>query len=358
MNKTIGIVSGSKKQDGIQIDMLTYKESLSSSYEVKWYQCVDPTSPDNPDIGIPVMGIKFPNTMIEMGINRVVIFPRRFRPNGEALFILSDPTLLNIANRVDNVLVKIHDLRPLTIFSDNNFAWIMYRHILKNLRKVKGVIVTTKWMSKQILNYVKEDQLILVIPETHSMKASPLHKIESSINRLSNRTVNITYIASDRPYKNIFFFLELAKRLSNLNSHKFQFLLVSKLKKVTKNLIHGLNIQGLKVYQNVEDMSEIYNYTDIYVHPSLYEGFGRPIIEAMAYGIPVISNSIEPFFEIMGDSGKKISIDRIEDWIIEILNLSNPINYKVEAEKSLKRSGYFNQEHFDNILKESVSLIL
>jgi glycosyltransferase involved in cell wall biosynthesis len=54
-------------------------------------------------------------------------------------------------------------------------------------------------------------------------------------------------------------------------------------------------------YIDEADKPSLYRLADIFVYPSLYEGFGLPVIEAMACGTPVIANKIPVMEEIVGD---------------------------------------------------------
>ena len=55
-----------------------------------------------------------------------------------------------------------------------------------------------------------------------------------------------------------------------------------------------------------EDMPILYNLADIFVYPSLYEGFGLPPLEAMACGCPVIASNASSIPEVVGDAGMMI----------------------------------------------------
>jgi glycosyltransferase involved in cell wall biosynthesis len=55
-------------------------------------------------------------------------------------------------------------------------------------------------------------------------------------------------------------------------------------------------------YVSDEDLVGIYNLADLLIYPSLYEGFGLPILEAMACGCPVITSKVSSMPEVAGDA--------------------------------------------------------
>jgi len=56
-------------------------------------------------------------------------------------------------------------------------------------------------------------------------------------------------------------------------------------------------------YSSLEDMVALYNLADVFVFPSLYEGFGSPPLEAMACGTPVVTSNISSLPEVVGEAG-------------------------------------------------------
>jgi glycosyltransferase involved in cell wall biosynthesis len=52
-------------------------------------------------------------------------------------------------------------------------------------------------------------------------------------------------------------------------------------------------------YVPVEDLVALYNLADLFVFPSLYEGFGLPPLEAMACGLPVVASTAPALREVL-----------------------------------------------------------
>ncbi|MDD3928062.1 MAG: glycosyltransferase family 1 protein [bacterium] len=65
-------------------------------------------------------------------------------------------------------------------------------------------------------------------------------------------------------------------------------------------------------YVSDMDMPYLYAGAELFVFPSLYEGFGLPPLEAMACGCPVITSNVSSLPEVVGDAGLMVSPDDIE----------------------------------------------
>lgn len=72
-----------------------------------------------------------------------------------------------------------------------------------------------------------------------------------------------------------------------------------------------------------EELAALYNLAELLLYPSLYEGFGLPIIEAMACGTPVISSALTSIPEVAGDAALLVEptdISAIAEALISLLN--------------------------------------
>jgi len=59
----------------------------------------------------------------------------------------------------------------------------------------------------------------------------------------------------------------------------------------------------------IEDITRLYSHADLFVFPSLYEGFGMPVIEAMACGAPVVTSNRTALPEVAGDAALLVNPD-------------------------------------------------
>jgi glycosyltransferase involved in cell wall biosynthesis len=92
-----------------------------------------------------------------------------------------------------------------------------------------------------------------------------------------------------------------------------------------------------------DDLVALYNAAELLLYPSLYEGFGLPILEAMKCGTPVITSSCGSIPEIAGDAAL-MADPHDEDAIANAIKmvLTNKIVYKSLVEKGKVRADLFS----------------
>lgn len=137
----------------------------------------------------------------------------------------------------------------------------------------------------------------------------------------------IMYVGNAYPHKNlealVLAFEKINEKKKNLN-----LVLVGKedyFYKRLKNFTSDRKIQNVIFGGFIpdENLAMIYRESELYVFPSLYEGFGIPPLEAMNEGVPVISSEHPCMREVLGDAAfyfDATNAQNIADAIIEVVN--------------------------------------
>jgi glycosyltransferase involved in cell wall biosynthesis len=104
-----------------------------------------------------------------------------------------------------------------------------------------------------------------------------------------------------------------------------------------------------------EDLPSLMKKTYIFMMPSFYEGFGLPIIEAMACGVPVITSNFASMKEVAGDSALLVDPRNIEMISQAISRLTDDIQLR----NTLIRKGLDRAKKFSwlNCAQETLKLI-
>ena len=91
-----------------------------------------------------------------------------------------------------------------------------------------------------------------------------------------------------------------------------------------------------------QELPFFYKAATLFVYPSYAEGFGLPILEAMACGIPVIGSNTSSIPEVVGDCGILIDPHKMEDLTNAIKKLIDSPSLKAkQSEKAIERSKNF-----------------
>jgi glycosyltransferase involved in cell wall biosynthesis len=92
-----------------------------------------------------------------------------------------------------------------------------------------------------------------------------------------------------------------------------------------------------------EDLAAIYSGAQMFVYPSLYEGFGLPPLEAMKCGVPVITSNTSSLPEVVGDAGIMVNPQDTDALCQAITDIYRKPALRSElAARSVERSKKFN----------------
>lgn len=252
------------------------------------------------------------------------------------------------------VVTTVHDLIIYTLPKNagNQSSWnekmrfyYQVRHAIRN----SDIIITVSEYSKneiikvfpEALNKIK---VIYLAPrsEFYMKKSNEINYI------LSKYNISKPYIllmGGNHPRKNM---LRAIRAFLSLNKLNYQLVITGNaILSFDENIKQAIRENRIIFtdYVNDEDLVALYNKAYMFVYPSLFEGFGLPILEAMACGTPVITSNITSMPEVAGDSA--ILINPYDEK--EIRNamerlIENPNLVEVYRKQGLERCKKFTIE--------------
>lgn len=111
------------------------------------------------------------------------------------------------------------------------------------------------------------------------------------------------------------------------------------------DLVNKLNLESEVIFTDYVDELDkpiIYNMAKLFVFPSLYEGFGIPVLEAMASSVPVITSDVSSLPEVVGDAAILVNPKDIECIAKNIIKILSDKDFKNE----LVRKGHIQAQKF------------
>ena len=260
-----------------------------------------------------------------------------------------------VLNREIKKVLTVHDLTPI-LFPDmhtreTNLTWKSSFKFIKNRTNLMiCVSESTKNDCIKLLNI--PEKRLRVIPLSADEQYKPL-KNKKEIHEELKQKYNIDspfilFVGTLEKRKNV---PTLIKSFYKLKKSKVDHKLVivgGKGWKYTKifDLIEELKLKNQVIftdYVSDEYLVKLYNTADIFVYPSLYEGFGLPPLEAMACGCPVITSNTSSLPEVVGDAGIMIDptdIDGLSESMLKIIT-DNQLREEL-SRKSLERAELFS----------------
>ena len=238
-----------------------------------------------------------------------------------------------IKNKKIPYLVTIHDLifkrfprnyRTLDrkIYNiDPNKIKVIYQSCHKNFRIE---------YSNQELNLVKEK---FNLPEGFILNVGTIEtrkNLIAVINAMSIMKINIPLVV-------------IGKKTAYMNFIKIQ------IKKINFDISKIIFLENV----SINELPQIYKLSSLFVYPSLFEGFGIPILESLHSGIPVISSKGGCFSEAGGPNSKYVDPQDKEEFAFQIEEcLNNSQLRKKMSEMGKKYAQNFNPKKLSNQLND------
>ncbi|HOI71132.1 MAG TPA: glycosyltransferase family 1 protein [Methanobacterium sp.] len=215
-----------------------------------------------------------------------------------------------------NRVMTIHDLAPLAFPKMYMKATLSDRLLgnkaIKNVDKIISVSKSTKNDLTRYFNTPKEKIEPIYLGVDEKFKVIDIKQIKNFKEEYNLDFPFILYLAAFRQRKNIptlikaYYLLRkegLAHKLVLAGQKSDQY------RKIL-NLVKKLKLEKDVIFTGfiaADVLPLLYNAADLFIFPSLYEGFGLPPLEAMACGCPVITSKTSSLPEVVGDAGLMVN---------------------------------------------------
>jgi glycosyltransferase involved in cell wall biosynthesis len=222
------------------------------------------------------------------------------------------------------IVTHIHDVsfcvyKKLIKWSDAFFLNFLIPYAIK---KSTRVIAVSQFTKDEIIKYYQcSQEKVAVVPNAVSMRCDPYLRAEDVRVKYGLPEKYIMALGTMQPRKNIPFLIEVFVALAKEREDVSLVLVGKKDHNFDEAIQHAL-AENLQIadrvifigYVSDAEKCQLYAMARVFVFPSIYEGFGIPILEAFSVGTPVVASDIPPHREVAGEGALYCDPQRIDQW--------------------------------------------
>ncbi len=227
------------------------------------------------------------------------------------------------------LVVTMHDTVALKWPEDEG---VLFKQAGRLLRRAQAVITVSEFSRNDIIETfdVKPDRVHKIYNGCdHTMYNTTCNsnQIDQTLNQLGISLPYLLYVGGQTPRKNLPGLIKAFALVQRKNSFPHQLILAGPFNHLRPEIDEAIAVSGcsedIRVlgYVPNESLPVLYQGAAALIFPSLYEGFGLPVIEAMACGTPVVTSNTTSLPEVAGDAAKLVDPKSIEDIARGILQI-------------------------------------
>ncbi|MBC7721639.1 MAG: glycosyltransferase family 4 protein, partial [Pedobacter sp.] len=229
-------------------------------------------------------------------------------------------------------IITIHDFvlfrRTQNFFKKQVFKYLWYTQPIK---AADIITVISPQIKKELLDlFTIDENKVKVIPNFYN----PYY---TSLKKITNQIENKILFIGDTENKNLTRVIEALHGL-NIDLHIVGNPSINDTKLLAKN-----NIK-YQLHINITDaeLGTLYQTSSMLLFPSLYEGFGLPIIEAQAVGLPVITSNIQPMSWVASEAAILVNPNNVQAIREAVISVQN----NIELVQQIVTNGFKNIQRF------------
>ncbi|MFL9465518.1 glycosyltransferase family 4 protein [Scytonema tolypothrichoides VB-61278_2] len=257
-------------------------------------------------------------------------------------------------------VVTCHDLinliQPENIYDQARISFVStaaWKFSIRGMHQADRIITVSSHTAQDVVRELKiEPERIAVVPNGverifHLLPQDDIASFRQQ-HRVSPETLCILNVGSNHPRKNIFTALKVIKALKDKGLSIQFWKAGADFTAEQKKFIQTHSLENCVTYlgkPDKESLVNIYNAADVLLSPSLYEGFGITILEAMACGTVVITSNVTSLPEVAGDAAILVAPNDVTTMVKAVGELlEKPLYRKSLVERGLARVKMFTWE--------------
>jgi len=257
-------------------------------------------------------------------------------------------------------ILTIHDLQYLYYPEYFTKAKLTYlRTMVPRSAEVARLVLTPSEFSRRtVIERLNIDpSIVVVVP--HGISPRTVKASSDALERYGISGSFFLYPAITYPHKNHLVLVEAFARV--LETHPDTMLVLTGAKgsmevRIAREVAQlGISDRVLRLgYIPSNDLEALYAEAVALAFPSRFEGFGAPVLEAMARRCPVIASDATALPEVVEDAGYLVSPDNAEQWAHAMEHLLTEESRREElAESGIKRAAEFTWSRAADVLEDS-----
>lgn len=255
-----------------------------------------------------------------------------------------------------NIVLTIHDLAFIR-FPQFNFPWFIKKYTIevkRNAKRAKKIIADSQSTKNDIVNFFNINpskvSVVRLAADAFFRKLPSKEKRKGVLKKYNIDKKYILSVGTIEPRKN-FTTLIKAFNIAKKRNAGFGYKLVIAGRTGWKSEATYTEREASPYKDDIlfigkvsdEDLLQIYNQAELFVFPSVFEGFGLPVLEAMSCGLPVISSNCSSLKEIAGNAGILVTPNDYKEISKQISDILKNEKLKEELKKkSLIQARKFN----------------
>jgi len=306
-----------------------------------------------------LVGLNIPNKIFNYIFQKTLSYPKLDKILGGVDVFWSPHFNFTKLSQDTKKVITVHDLSFLRypeFFSARKNFWHKSLGIKKTLLKADKIIAVSENTKNDIVELlgINEDKVQVIYSGNNVVKKEV--KVEDVQEFLAKKKISgrmLLYLGTIEPRKNI---INLIKAYNSLRKSGEEYNDVKLVLAGASGWKNRLTYREWQMspykndirflgYVNQFEKDILYSQASLFVYPSFYEGFGFPPLEAMTYGIPVISANVSSLPEVVSDAALMINpyeFTEICDAFKLVLNNEDLRNSLIS--KGLKRAEEFTWE--------------